>query len=375
MKKHGLTTLAFTLALCGSISAYSAEKSPSFLVMDCITGTPLVQQNQFDIVNPSDHIRLMTLLTAFDLMRAKDLTGNESVTIYHHDVKEVRSEQSIGLKEGGRIPLNDLLRAVAITGAQDASLAVASFLGATRHDFVDAMNRTAGRIGMQRSSFTSPIADVDQQSCAYDLALLTKELQTQYSDRLNWFFEKSFVFKSKTYKNTNRSIQSNTIKNDYFVSKSSNDVILSYKDTDATRQVQRCFISVVLTEPKTAFNSAMNLLRNAVVDFNIVKLYSPNQAIASVKLINGSQDTITVGSPSSVYISLHKNQISKDLVNHLQARVEYAGPVSAPIKHGQPVGELIIELDKVLIGRFPVVSMETIELGPLSDRLKSAVQH
>jgi D-alanyl-D-alanine carboxypeptidase (penicillin-binding protein 5/6) len=375
MKKHGLTTLAFTLALCGSISAYSAEKSPSFLVMDCITGTPLVQQNQFDIVNPSDHIRLMTLLTAFDLMRAKDLTGNESVTIYHHDVKEARSEQSIGLKEGGRIPLNDLLRAVAITGAQDASLAVASFLGATRHDFVDAMNRTAGRIGMQRSSFTSPIADVDQQSCAYDLALLTKELQTQYSDRLNWFFEKSFVFKSKTYKNTNRSIQSNTIKNDYFVSKSSNDVILSYKDTDATRQVQRCFISVVLTEPKTAFNSAMNLLRNAVVDFNIVKLYSPNQAIASVKLINGSQDTITVGSPSSVYISLHKNQISKDLVNHLQARVEYAGPVSAPIKHGQPVGELIIELDKVLIGRFPVVSMETIELGPLSDRLKSAVQH
>jgi D-alanyl-D-alanine carboxypeptidase (penicillin-binding protein 5/6) len=375
MKKHGLTTLAFTLALCGSISAYSAEKSPSFLVMDCITGTPLVQQNQFDIVNPSDHIRLMTLLTAFDLMRAKNLTGNESVTIYHHDVKEARSEQSIGLKEGGLIPLNDLLRAVAITGAQDASLAVASFLGATRHDFVDAMNRTAGRIGMQRSSFTSPIADVDQQSCAYDLALLTKELQTQYSDRLNWFFEKSFVFKSKTYKNTNRSIQSNTIKNDYFVSKSSNDVILSYKDTDATRQVQRCFISVVLTEPKTAFNSAMNLLRNAVVDFNIVKLYSPNQAIASVKLINGSQDTITVGSPSSVYISLHKNQISKDLVNHLQARVEYAGPVSAPIKHGQPVGELIIELDKVLIGRFPVVSMETIELGPLSDRLKSAVQH
>ncbi|MBO5658348.1 MAG: D-alanyl-D-alanine carboxypeptidase [Duodenibacillus sp.] len=375
MKKHGLTTLAFTLALCGSISAYSAEKSSSFLVMDCITGTPLVQQNQFDIVNPSDHIRLMTLLTAFDLMRAKDLTGNESVAIYHHDVKDARSEQSIGLKEGDRIPLNDLLRAVAITGAQDASLAVASFLGATRHDFVDAMNRTAGRSGMQRSSFTSPIADVDQQSCAYDLALLTKELQTQYSDRLNWFFEKSFVFKSKTYKNTNRSIQSNTIKNDYFVSKSSNDVILSYKDTDATRQVQRCFISVVLTEPKTAFNSAMNLLRNAVVDFNIVKLYSPNQAIASVKLINGSQDTITVGSPSSVYISLHKNQISKDLVNHLQARVEYAGPVSAPIKHGQPVGELIIELDKVLIGRFPVVSLETIELGHLSDRLKSAVQH
>ena len=370
-----LTTLAFALALCGSLSANAAEKSPSFLVMDCITGAPLVQQNQFDIVNPTDHIRLMTLLTAFDLITAKDLSGQEQVSIYHHDVKDARSEQTISLKDGDSVPLNELLRAIAVVGAQDASLAVAAFLGTTRHEFVDAMNRTADRIGMQCSSFTSPIADVAQQSCAYDLALLTKELQTKYSDQFNWFFEKNFVFKGKTYRNTNRSIQSNTIKDDYFVSKSANDVILSYQDTDAMGQVQRCFISIVLTEPKTAFNSAMNLLRNAVVDFNIVKLYSPNQAIASVKLVNGSQDTITVGSPSSVYISLHKDQISMDLVQHLHARIEYVGPVSAPIKYGQPMGELIIELDKVLVGRFPVVSLETIELGSFSDRLKSAVQH
>jgi D-alanyl-D-alanine carboxypeptidase (penicillin-binding protein 5/6) len=81
---------------------------------------------------------------------------------------------SLGLVEGERISVRELLYALLLQSANDAAIALAEHVGGSVEGFVELMNRTAARLGMRRTRFTSPNGlDDTGYSTARDLARLS----------------------------------------------------------------------------------------------------------------------------------------------------------------------------------------------------------
>ena len=95
------------------------------------------------------------------------------------------------LKEGETFSLDDMMKAVVVHSANDASVAVAEYIAGSTEAFVVMMNQQAAAIGMKDSHYYSvnglppskgESADV---ASAYDQAILAREL-LKYPDVIRW---------------------------------------------------------------------------------------------------------------------------------------------------------------------------------------------
>ena len=60
------------------------------------------------------------------------------------------------LQAGSEIPLAELLKGMAVVSANDASVAVAEYIGGNVEGFVERMNGKARELGMNHSFFKNP---------------------------------------------------------------------------------------------------------------------------------------------------------------------------------------------------------------------------
>lgn len=84
---------------------------------------------------------------------------------------------SVYLKPGETITLNDLVYGLMLRSGNDASVAIAEYVGGSVDGFVYLMNQKAKEIGMHNTHFENPNGlddHLDHYSTAYDMALLTR---------------------------------------------------------------------------------------------------------------------------------------------------------------------------------------------------------
>ena len=82
----------------------------------------------------------------------------------------------LGLFQGQRISLGDLLAAILVRSANDAAVAAAEHVGGSLAGFVDLMNAKAKQLGMSQSHFVNPhgLDESGHFTTARDMARLTR---------------------------------------------------------------------------------------------------------------------------------------------------------------------------------------------------------
>ena len=82
----------------------------------------------------------------------------------------------MGLIEGEIVPLKELFLGMAVASGNDASTAVAEFIGGSEEEFVKLMNAKAKRLGMADSVFANPhgLPAKEQWTSARDMMLLSR---------------------------------------------------------------------------------------------------------------------------------------------------------------------------------------------------------
>ena len=116
-----------------------------------------------------------------------------------------------------KIHLEELLEAVAIASANDASVAVAEYLAGTEANFVERMNRRAKELGMKDTVFANasglPIPE-GESGCittARDVAIMAREIIQRFPKVLEWtsIWQKNFRHEPRPFvlTNTNRLIR------------------------------------------------------------------------------------------------------------------------------------------------------------------------
>ena len=156
------------LVLPINVNAYSSSAA-SVVLMDMDSNTVIYEKNAHNIRSVASISKIMTTIVAIE---NKDI--HDYVKIGDEITKSYGS--GIYIKQGEELSLKDLLYGLMLRSGNDASLAIAKYVGGSVDKFVDLMNKKAVEIGMKNTTFTNPNG-LDEEggnlSTAYDMAILT----------------------------------------------------------------------------------------------------------------------------------------------------------------------------------------------------------
>ena len=126
--------------------------------------------------------KVMTLLLTFEAVDSGRVKLSDPVPVSAHAYSMGGSQ--IWLEPGERFTLDEMIRAICISSANDAAVAVAEFIGGSEPVFAQRMTARARELGMQNTSFVNACGlDTEGHfSTARDVAIMSRELLTRHPD-------------------------------------------------------------------------------------------------------------------------------------------------------------------------------------------------
>ncbi|MGI9027027.1 MAG: D-alanyl-D-alanine carboxypeptidase, partial [Burkholderiaceae bacterium] len=100
---------------------------------------------------------------------------------------------------------------------------------------------------------------------------------------------------------------------------------------------------------------SLKLLNWGFQNFDAVRLYEANQAIATPRIWKGVESEIKLGFSKPIYVTLPKGQ-----AGNVKSTLDRKDPLVAPIQAGDRVGTLKLTIDGRPVGELPVVALDTV---------------
>lgn len=154
-------------------------------------------------MRPSSMTKLMTTLMVFEAIEAGKATEDEQVTASKVAARPRGSR--VSLRRGRKYRFGDLMRAMIVYSANDATVALAERLAGTEAAFAQAMNKRAREIGLIGSNFRNATGFTAKNHLmsAIDIARLAGLILAKYPRRYPLFAMRRVRFGKKTYRNRN----------------------------------------------------------------------------------------------------------------------------------------------------------------------------
>ena len=146
------------------------------ILVDQDTGTVLYEKNADEQVPIASITKVMTLLLTFEAIHNGQLTLETTVPVSEHAYHMGGSQ--IWLEPGEQFTLDEMIKAICVSSANDAAVAVAELVGGSEPAFVERMNARAAELGMENTHFAC-CAGLDNEghySTARDIALMSRAL-------------------------------------------------------------------------------------------------------------------------------------------------------------------------------------------------------
>lgn len=197
------------LLLWPSLSAAGAPRPAvhSAILMDMTTGRVLYSHNADDPLPPASITKVLSLYLADEAIHEGKVRPTDPVKISQKAGRTGGSKMFI--QAGSEIPLEDLLKGMAVVSANDASVAVAEYIGGNVERFVEQMNRKARELGMERSFFKNPngLPARGQFTTARDMMILASHYLRRFPESLDLHSQQYFTYHDITQRNRNSLLQ------------------------------------------------------------------------------------------------------------------------------------------------------------------------
>jgi len=182
-----ISALLFTSAPLHTFAEQEAEPMQlvenvkSAILMEKDTGAILFEHNSDERLAPASMTKIMTMLLIMEAIDSGKITLDEKVRTSEHAASMGGSQ--IFLEEGEEMTVDELLQAIAIASANDASVALAEHIAGSEEAFVQLMNKRAQELGLKNTKFQNAtgLPAEDHYSSARDMAIISREL-LKYED-------------------------------------------------------------------------------------------------------------------------------------------------------------------------------------------------
>ena len=156
------------------------------ILIDQDTGTVLYEKNADQRVPIASITKVMTLMLTFEALHAGKIDYDTKVPVSNHAASMGGSQ--IWLEPGEDFTLDQMLRAICVSSANDAAVAVAELVGGSEESFVAMMNAKAAELGMTDTTFKNACGlDTEGHlSTARNVAIMSRTILTQYPEVLHY---------------------------------------------------------------------------------------------------------------------------------------------------------------------------------------------
>ena len=342
--------LAWTMT-AGAQAAELAVESKSCLLMEKTTGQVLYAVNEHEPLEPASVTKVMTILLTMEAIDSGSLSYDDTVTASAYACSMGGSQ--IWLKENEQLTVEDMLKAVCVVSANDASVALAEHLAGSAEAFVEQMNQRAAELGMADTHFVNPtgLPAKGHVTSAHDIALMSRELILNHPDirRFTTIWTDSLRDGAFGLSNTNKLIR--FYPGATGLKTGSTDAALYCLSATAERDGIE-LISVVMGAPTSTqrFEGAKVLLNYGFAAYGLAQAQPP-QPLAPIPVILGDQAAVTPRLAEDPTILAPKEKLAA-----MEVEVQMAESLSAPVDAGAEVGRMTVTSNGETLASIPLTA-------------------
>lgn len=327
------------------------------ILIDEDSGTVLYEKNADDRRPIASITKVMTLLLTFEALEAGRVRLDDAVPVSEHAYHMGGSQ--IWLEPGEQMTLKEMLKAICISSANDAAVAVAEYIGGSEAAFAEQMNARAAELGMTSTHFVNACGlDAEGHlSSARDVALMSREILLRHSEVRDYCSVWMDTLRGGATQlvNTNKLLKSYTgitgLKTG--TTGKAGVCISASAERDGLR-----LIAVVLgaASGKERFQAATTLLDYGFSHFESAEAALPADAPRTLPVKRGVTDAVAL-----TYAAPGRYLMPKGEGATLQAVVELPESLTAPIAAGQTVGRVTIRNGSTELQSYPITSAQDAE--------------
>lgn len=342
--------------------------APAWVLMDPASGRVLAAHNPDRRMFPASTTKTLMALTAIVALGDR---GLDKETVIGPNPPQV-GESSIGLLQGERFTVRDLLRAAMIKSANDSCVAVAEAVSGSVPAFMKLMNQQARKVGAKHSHFVNPhgLHDPNHYSTARDLALIARAAMKHP------FFNEVIATRDTSIHGNGKIPGDRKLVN-------RNRLLWRWAECDGvktgyTRQAGRCLVAsatrniqtstgvqpfqllcVVLHSKDSWSDSAQLLLHQGFERFRLVDFAQAGQEFGDVNVKGGASSAMAIA-PRAIRLPLRNGE--SGLPQH---KLQFL-TLQAPVKRGQVVGNIEFLEDGRPVARTALVAREDVPVSTLA---------
>ena len=334
-------------------------EAKSAILMDVATGQVLYEQDANTPLAPASVTKVMTMLLIMEAIDSGKIQWDDMVTASEEAAAKGGSQ--IYLKVGESMSVEDMVKSIAVSSANDCACAMAEHLAGSEAAFVEQMNSRAKELGMNDTKFVNCTGlddseeAKDHKTSAYDIAVMSRELLQNHPD-------------IKKY----TTIWMDTVRGGTFGLSNTNKMVRFYSGatglkTGFTSGAGYCLsasaqreglelVAVVMgseTSPKR-FAACKSLLDYGFANYALVQPEVPQQLSVPVKL--GKAQTVRAIPARETPLLIDKGQRSS-----VSVKTELDESVDAPVSKGQRLGTMTIQAGQQVLAQIPLVAEDPVE--------------
>ena len=341
------------------LAAPLATGGKSSFLMEVSTGTMLHEHNSHESLAPASVTKVMTMLLIMEAIDSGKIQWEDMVTA--SETAAAKGGSQVYLKVGEQMSVQDMLKSIAVSSANDCACAMAEHLAGSESAFVDRMNARAKELGMNDTKFVNctglddAAEAAEHRTSAHDIAVMSRQLLKNHP-------------KIKEF----TTIWMSSVRNGEFGLSNTNKLIRFYDGatglkTGFTSGAGYCLsasaqregmelIAVVMgaESSQVRFSACKSMLDYGFANFAVVNPEITEVEAVPVKLGESTVAVPRLGDSEGLLID-------KAQKNTITTEVTLEGSVTAPVSQGQRLGTMAVKSGEQVLAEIPLVASESIE--------------
>ena len=356
--------LAATPALAQA-PAYTTAAPIAFL-KDLQTGRILLAKDADKRIPPASMGKMMSVYVAFKLIKSGEANLEQPILVREETWKKWNNQGStMFLDVNSQVSVENLLHGIVTLSGNDACVVLAEGLGGTEANYVALMNREAKRLGLKSSNFanTNGWPDPNEYVTARDLAMIAEATIRDFPDLYARFYQKEGFTWGKTMGAGQAITQGN--RNPLLGKVAGADGLKTghteeagYGFTGSAVQNGRRLVMVVAGLPSFGerVSASVDFMNWGFAAWQNIPLGKKGQVMGKVAISGAADPSIDAVAGKDLFVTLPRG-----FGMERKTSVEALPGLSAPLKAGQQVGNLVVTMPGQQPLKAPLVTPVAIE--------------
>ena len=334
-----------------------------YLLIDHHSGRVLAEKNADKRLEPASITKIMTAYIVFRQLAEGDIGIDDEVLISEKAWRTPGSRTYVEV--GSKVSVESLLKGVIVQSGNDATVALAEYIGGTEEAFVSLMNHHAQRLGMTATHYqnSTGLPAPEHYTTAHDIAKLVRAMITEFPDYYRWHAIREYTYNGIRQYNRNRLLGRMPGVDGV---KTGHTEDAGYCLAASAVEDDMRLISVVLgtDNDKARISASQALLSYGFRFYDTHLLYEAGKALTEVDVWRGEADKVALGLKDDLYVT-----VPRGAYDDLDAAMQIRTPLLAPLAVSEEVGTAKVTLGEKVLAERALYPLSEVALGGFWQRI------